>query len=390
MTAKPLEVWLFDQIYWPRPGEDRHIFPFPGKYWDPAVGITQYYDHLAYLKRADELGFDGICLTEHHYTVHGLPSPNLFAAAIATHTSHAKIVLMGNCIPLHAHPVRLAEELAMIDVLSRGRLVSGMLRGGFGEWYAYSIDADSARERFEEAWELMIECWTAQEPFAWNGKHFQYENISIMPRPVQKPHPPLIMAGRTAESIEWAARKRVPLACSFAPSESMRENFEYYREYARKECGWSPGPAHAMFSRQVYVAPTDAQARSEAEPYLTEFWREVPVARTFPEQIERYRSAQRTDRSFAFKQEKMAGWQFLTKALEENAPTLDWLIEQGLAIVGDPDSVIEQIRRQQELLGAGTMMLYAPFGTLPVDMATRSMELFAKTVLPELRVGVAA
>ncbi len=90
---------------------------------------------------------------------------------------------------------------------------------------------------FEEAWDLITEAWTAPEPFAWNGKHFQYENISIMPRPVQQPYPPIIMAGSTAESIEWCARKHIPIASSFAPTESMAENFAYYRSYAEKECG---------------------------------------------------------------------------------------------------------------------------------------------------------
>src|SRR5579862_1190612 len=201
-----MKVWVFDQCYWPRPGEDRLLYPFPGRQWDPQVGLEQYHDHLEYLQRADDLGFDGICLTEHHYTVHGLPSPNIMAGAVAVKTSNVKIVLMGNCVPLHAHPVRLAEELAMVDVFSRGRLVNGMLRGGFSEWYAYSLETSDIREQFEEAWELMVKCWLEQEPFSWHGKHYRYENISLMPRPVQQPHPPLVMPANTAESIEWAAK----------------------------------------------------------------------------------------------------------------------------------------------------------------------------------------
>ena len=350
-----MEVWLFDQIFWPKPG-NRLLFPYPGRLWEPSIGIGQYHGHLQYLKRADELGFDGVCLTEHHYTTHGMPSPNVMAAAVAVQTERVKLVLMGNCVPLHAHPVRLAEELAMVDVLSKGRLVSGFLRGGFLEWYAYNIDASQARERFEEAWDLITEAWTAPEPFAWNGKHFQYENISIMPRPVQQPYPPIIMAGSTAESIEWCARKHIPIASSFAPTESMAENFAYYRSYAEKECGWSPAPEHVMFSRQLYVAPKDRQARDEAEPYLREFFEEIPVARKYPEQIEQFRAAQRTNRSFDYKKGKSAGAQFLGESLAKaGGMTLDRMLEQGLCIVGDPDSVIRQIRYQQELLGAGLL-----------------------------------
>src|SRR5262249_40155722 len=154
-------------------------------------------------------------------------------------TSRTKIVLMGNCLPLHGHPVRLAEELAMLDVLSKGRVVSGVMRGGFVEWYAYYIDAASAREVFEEAYDLIVDCWVKKAPCDWNGKHLQYKGVSLVPRPIQQPHPPVIMAAATAESIEWCARKRLPMACSFGPTDSMMENYAYYREYAQKECGWS-------------------------------------------------------------------------------------------------------------------------------------------------------
>ncbi|HEX9878766.1 MAG TPA: LLM class flavin-dependent oxidoreductase [Candidatus Binatia bacterium] len=378
-----MKVWVFDQVFWPKHG-DRLLFPYPGRLWDSDIGIKQYHGHLEYLKRADELGFDGVCLTEHHYTVHGTPSPNVMAAAVAVQTQKVKLVILGNCVPLHAHPVRLAEELAMVDILSRGRLVSGFLRGGFLEWYAYNIETGEVRERFEEAWDLITEAWTAKEPFAWNGKHYHYENVSIMPRPVQQPHPPLIMAAATAESIEWCARKHIPIASSFAPTESMAENFTYYRDFAKKECGWSPGPESIMFSRQLYVAPTDQQARDEISPYIKEFFEEIPVTRKYPEQIEKFRAASRTERSFAYKQGKSAGAQFLGETMGGKF-NLDHIIDQGLCIIGDPDSVTQQIRSQQKALGAGTMMIYAPFATMPLDMATRSLELFAREVLPNLR-----
>src|SRR5207248_10788405 len=125
------------------------------------------------------------------------PSPNVLAAAVATHTTNAKIVLMGNCLPLHGHPVRLAEELAMIDVLSGGRLVSGFLRGGAREYSAYGIDLETGREMFKEAWELIVKAWTDPEPFAWHSNNYDYDVVSILPRPIQHPHPPLITGANT-------------------------------------------------------------------------------------------------------------------------------------------------------------------------------------------------
>jgi alkanesulfonate monooxygenase SsuD/methylene tetrahydromethanopterin reductase-like flavin-dependent oxidoreductase (luciferase family) len=104
------------------------------------------------------------------------------AAVLATQTERARIGLLGNCLPLHGHPVRLAEELAMIDVLSRGRLVSGFLRGNTREYQSYSVDLRRARGMFEEAWQLIVQAWTAPEPFAWHGDYYHYDTVSIVPR----------------------------------------------------------------------------------------------------------------------------------------------------------------------------------------------------------------
>lgn len=379
-----MQVWLFDIMIWPKAG-NRLLFPYPGSLWDAQVGMESYESHLRYLQRADELGYDGVCLTEHHFAPYGsCPAPNVFGAAVATKTSHAKLVMLGNCVPLHGHPVRLAEELAMVDVLSKGRLVSGFIRGGFVEWYAYSVDAGQVRGRFEEAWELIVKCWTELEPFAWHGTYFNYDNISLMPRPVQQPHPPIIMAASTAESIEWCVRHRVPIASSFAPTESMRETFDYYRKFAQEECGWTPGPESFMVSRQVYVAPTYEQAREEAGPYIMAFFDEVPTARKLSQEVEAYRDASRSERSFAYKKGTAAGHQFLAET-EAGRYTVDQLQRDGFCIIGDPDYVTREIKRQQEALGVGTFITYIPFSNLPLPMATKSIELFAKEVLPNLR-----
>jgi alkanesulfonate monooxygenase SsuD/methylene tetrahydromethanopterin reductase-like flavin-dependent oxidoreductase (luciferase family) len=375
-----MKVWLFDIQFWPKRGE-RKLIPYPGTLWDDAAGIEQYQGHLKYLERADALGYDGVCLTEHHYQVHGSPSPNVMAAAVAARTSQAKLVLMGNCLPLHANPVRLAEELAMLDVLSNGRLVSGFLRGGFTEWYTYAIDGSEARGRFEEAWDLIVKCWTDPEPFDWEGTYYKYPHVSIMPRPLQKPHPPIVMPANTAESIEWAARKRVPLASSFSPTYSMKDTFNYYRKFAQEECGWTPGPEHCMVSRQVYVAPTNQQARDEAEQYIMEFFAEIPTAHKYGPEIEAYREATRTARSYAYKSQGAVH----TPEAREGTFTFEGLQEDGFCIIGDPDYVTKEIKYQEKELGVGTLMTYVPFSVLPLTLATKSMELFAKEVLPNLR-----
>ena len=126
-----MKVWLFDIMMWPHPGE-RTRYPFPGRLYDRKLGQVLYRDHLEYMVRAEELGYDAVCFTEHHYGTNGLsPSPNVMAAAVASRTSRIKLALMGNCLPMHAHPVRVAEEIAMLDNLSNGRVISGVFREDF-------------------------------------------------------------------------------------------------------------------------------------------------------------------------------------------------------------------------------------------------------------------
>jgi alkanesulfonate monooxygenase SsuD/methylene tetrahydromethanopterin reductase-like flavin-dependent oxidoreductase (luciferase family) len=374
-----MQVWLFDIMMWPYRGE-RLAYPFPGRLYDRELGHEMYQDHLRFYCRADELGYDAICFAEHHYGTNGLcPSPNVMAAAVASRTSHAKLALMGNCLPVHGHPVRVAEEIAMLDLLSNGRVIAGFFRGGFLEYYAYSLELEESRGRFEEAWNLIVRAWDSDEPFAWDGQYYHYDAVSILPRPIQRPHPPLIMAGHTPESIQWAARQRVPLAASFGATETLARSFDYYREYAETQCGWRPGPEHCMVSRQVYVAESAAKARAEAEEHILTFFRESPVLRRYDGKLEALRQANRTERTIAYQE----GQQHAAPASTELS--FDRFQREGYCIVGDPDYVVAEIRRQQKALGVGTLLTYVPFGTLPVAQATRSIELFARDVLPHLR-----
>lgn len=154
-----------------------------------------------------------------------------------------------------------------------------------------------------------------------------------------------------------------------------RSRYGSGRDYAKSSCSVNPAwPGEGLGPILDNFIPGQVGSK------------EIPVARKYPEQIEQFRAAQRTNRSFDYKKGKSAGAQFLGESLAKaGGMNLDRMLEQGLCIVGDPDSVIRQIRYQQELLGAGTMMVYAPFATMPLDMATKSMELFAREVLPNLR-----
>jgi alkanesulfonate monooxygenase SsuD/methylene tetrahydromethanopterin reductase-like flavin-dependent oxidoreductase (luciferase family) len=373
-----MKVWLFDIMQWPY-RQWEIPYPFPGTMYDRELGKELYDGHLALYKRADELGYDGVCFAEHHYGTNSVdPSPNLMAAAVATHTENAKIVVLGNCLPMHGHPIRLAEELAMLDVLSRGRLVSGFLRGGSREYYAYGIDPAQGRAMFEESWELIVKAWTSDEPFSWDGEYYHYDNVSVIPRPVQRPHPPIIAAANTAESVEWAARHHCPLITSFSTTEQIAQTFQYYRTYAQEECGWTPQPEDMGVSRQVYVGATDAKAKEEAEQHVHHFFHQISAPHA-SERLRAVNEARVTERSFSYKSEPHRGMPTGTDADYEQ------VMRAGYCIVGSPDTVTRRIREQQEALGVGLFLTYLPFGTMEPPQAMKSLELFAQEVMPNLQ-----
>src|SRR5918999_467416 len=166
----------FHLMPWPYLPEDFHerhkvgALVVPNAYFDPERGAELYHRYLDELEYAEQLGFDGICVNEHHQTPYGLmPSPNIIAAALARRTSRATIMVLGNALPIRDDPLRVAEEIAMLDHLTNGRLVSGFVRGIGFEYFAHSISPTESRARFYEAHDLIVKAWTSEERFEWIG-----------------------------------------------------------------------------------------------------------------------------------------------------------------------------------------------------------------------------
>ncbi len=151
-------------------------------------------------------------LNQHHNTPTSLGAAmNLEAAILARITKKPKIVLMGNPLPIHNNPLRLAEELAEIDMISRGRLVSGFVRRGGTETWATNANPVHNRERFEEAHDLILKAWTTPGPFRWEGKHYHFRVVNPFQVPLQKPHPPVWIPGSgSANTVIWCAKHRYP------------------------------------------------------------------------------------------------------------------------------------------------------------------------------------
>jgi pimeloyl-ACP methyl ester carboxylesterase len=180
------------------------------KLFDVRRGHRLYNDFLDELELAAELGFDGVCVNEHHSNAYGLmPSPNLMAAALARGTRDAALVVMGASLALYNPPIRVAEEFAMIDCISGGRLVAGFPVGTpMDTCYAYGQNPSMLRERYHEALDLVMRAWTEDEPFTFHGRFNQLRYVNVWPRPVQKPHPPIwIPGGGSVETWQWCAQR---------------------------------------------------------------------------------------------------------------------------------------------------------------------------------------
>jgi len=371
-----MKVYVFDLMPWPHLKAPA-VFPMPNREYDPALGRVVYKEHFDLLELCDSLGFDAICFNEHHFSPYGgMPSPNLVVAALTQRTRQAKLGIMGNCLPIRGHPIRVAEEVALLDIMSGGRIISGFLRGIPQEFMAYNVDPRDSRERFDEAWDLIVKAWSAEEPFDWEGKYYRYRGVSIWPKPLQKPHPPLVFAGNTAESVEWAAQKKVDLASSMFPTESLRETFDYYRKKCA-EAGWSPAPAQISTQRHIYVAETQAKAREEAEPHLLYFWQVLLAQLNSPALLRMRSEGLNSPRSYEYKsaRERPKLWEL----------TFDQCQAEGYSIIGDPEYVIGELKAQQKLLGFGTIMGFFHFGSMPHHLAVKNLTLFAGEVLPHVR-----
>src|SRR5690242_16221891 len=200
------------------------------KHFDPVAGSRLYNNYIEQYMLAEEVGVDGIMLNEHHNAPFCMQAKaNIFAAILAGMTRKVKIVMLGNPLPLAENPVRLAEELSMIDMISKGRLVSGFVRGGGQEQLATSVNPAFNRERFEEAHEPIVKAWTQRGPFRLGGTHSRHRVVNPRAVPWQKPYARVgIPAVISKETIVWAAQQRYPYIALNPSIEQTRKIWELY------------------------------------------------------------------------------------------------------------------------------------------------------------------
>ncbi|MCL6592658.1 MAG: LLM class flavin-dependent oxidoreductase [Alicyclobacillus sp.] len=376
-----MKVFMFHLMPWPYLPEDfNRRYPsawvtLGNDHYDPERGAELYERYLQQLTYAEELGFDGICVNEHHQTAYGLmPSPNVVASALVQRTKKVKIAILGNAIPLRDHPLRVAEEVAMLDVMSRGRIICGFVRGIGAEYHTFSLDPTLSRDRFLEAHDLILKAWTQPGPFEWYGQHYRFRYVNPWPRPFQAPHPEIwIPTQGSGETLDWAAERHYTLLQTFNPIRNIERVLREYREICVQRCGYEPTPEQIGWSLPVYVGKDDDAAYEEARPHLTYLVHQLqhrPAKSLFP-------PGYLTERSMeAVLKAKGAASRY--RPYEE-------LIETGYAVVGGPRKVLATLLEMAERVGAGVIVPMLQFGSMPHDQVIASMDRFAEHVLPALK-----
>jgi alkanesulfonate monooxygenase SsuD/methylene tetrahydromethanopterin reductase-like flavin-dependent oxidoreductase (luciferase family) len=341
------------------------VWPLAADSFTAEAGTRSYEVTFEQFRRADEFGFDWVTCAEHHYSAFSLtPNPMVMAGALTQIVRRAKIAVLGPTIPI-LNPVRVAEEFAMVDTMSGGRLVAGMMRGTPNEYVTYNINPAESRARFAEALQLIRRCWTETQPFGWLGRYYQYRTIAIWPRPVQKPHPPIYMSGSSPEAGTFAAQNHLGLGFAFTTVPLAVKAADHYRAEARK-AGWEPTPDDVIYRAAFHVAPTDEEAfadMSALPPRVSLTHQNVAVSSAVAESGYYGSDAGQLTRN-------------MTRQLSER-------IELGQVLVGSPDTVLSQVRRVREILGAGILDLVV--GVQLGEKTMRSIELFGSKVLPRMR-----
>jgi alkanesulfonate monooxygenase SsuD/methylene tetrahydromethanopterin reductase-like flavin-dependent oxidoreductase (luciferase family) len=358
---------IFSRVPYLGPTPD-NVWPAPASPYSSEVAQRSMDESLEQFQLADELGFDWVTVAEHHYSPFSLtPNPMILAGAMTQRVKRAKIALLGANIPIQ-NPLRVAEEFAMLDVMTGGRIVAGMLRGTANEYVTYGTNPAESRDRFAEALKLIVRAWTEPQPFGWQGRYYEYRAISIWPRPVQQPHPPIYMSGSSPESGEWAAQNRIGLGFAVTNVPLARKAAQHYREQANR-AGWEPSPDDVLYRLGAHVADTDEQAIEDLEVPV------VGVARLSrivnPVVMRAITDAGYLGRDAA----NQAGRVMQVRSLKER-------IELGELVAGSPETVIRQIRSIKDELGAGILDLaFHPVGR---DKTLKAIELFGTKVLPSM------
>jgi alkanesulfonate monooxygenase SsuD/methylene tetrahydromethanopterin reductase-like flavin-dependent oxidoreductase (luciferase family) len=333
-----------------------------------APGYTErqrFEDILAQIELGDKVGFDTVWLGELHFSrgFSILADPLMVLAAAAQRTTRIRLGTAVTLLPMH-NPVKIAEEAAICDILSGGRLELGVGRGTAPLHYAgYNIPQEESRERFDEALDFLIGAWT-HERFSFEGRYFRAKELSVVPRPLQSPYPPLRIAANSPDTFPFAARRHFPIFATpmINPPDKLKAGLKVYRE------GLGANPCDTALAFPVHVAASREAARAECEPGLMRFMREAG---------ERLRPLEQGDvKSFEAFRQVLARMDSVTFAD----------IDREMGVFGDPEYCVERVNELRRDYGMDEFICYFNQGGLmEPSLVHRTMTLFAKEVMPHCR-----
>ncbi len=389
-TERPYYQLAEDEII-----KNASYFGIPNEHFDPEIGgqlFNSYFDEAIY---AEKMGFDGVMLNEHHGTPFCMGAVmNIEAAVLARITERVKIVLLGNPLPV-ADPLRLAEELAMIDMISGGRLVPGWVRGAGSESIYNNANPAYNRELFNEAHDFVVKAWTTPGPFRYEGKHYHYRYVNPWVLPVQKPYPQMWIPGLVSpETVVWCARHRYPYLALATFLDPTLEMVKLYKDTAAEE-GYEFGPENFGYLQRVVVAETEEKAQELGRAFMfgggiNAFARPEWM---FPPG---YNSKAATRRLAQVYTDPDSGEELMALKPAETAEQLEanrqhiysrYLPEQEnlQLIVGTPDTIIPKIRHILETVRPGIFAMWHHFGPVSHEDRMTSIRLLGEEVLPAMR-----
>ena len=351
--------------------------------YDPMVGAQLYNRYIDEKIYAEEMGFEGLMLNEHHSTPFCMQGvTNVEASILARSTSKAKIIILGNILPIWEDPLWLAEQLAMIDMISYGRLVSGFVRGGGRESVSHNAPPHYNRERFEEAHDFIVKAWTTPGPFRWEGKHYQYRYVNPWARPLQQPHPPIwIPSTVSVETVKWCAEHRYPLVLLATKLEPTRDAFQLYHDTAA-EMGYESGTQNVSYLWKVHVDETEEKAAEVGRKYLSGVSNPFLAGNEGQVNPAIMNLPGHTSRN----SRRLAASAFgPTGRFGTNRRPFEEQVEDYTIITGTPDTVLPKIRHVLEYLRPGSVFFWDGDGAMTHEDSMRSLRLMGEEVIPAVK-----
>jgi alkanesulfonate monooxygenase SsuD/methylene tetrahydromethanopterin reductase-like flavin-dependent oxidoreductase (luciferase family) len=365
------------------PKLDFALWDAVGAYAGAQTSIADDYDdHIALARELDEAGWHSYFVIEHQNSPLGrITSPTVFLTAVARATQRLRIGAMMWQLPFY-HPIRLAQEVAMLDQLSRGRVEFGT---GIGvhehEFVRWGVDYYQRAAIAGEVLDIVKKAWTQNE-VTHQGKYFKFDEALPQPKPYQQPHPPIWAAVHSDAAIEFAARGNYHVSQNLDTDEVIARKFDLFRKIWR-ECQHQGPMPRVFLMRQVHVAETDAKAHEQARQFLAA--REGGAVPVGGGPIEKTRIGWGSHPRGMGRDSERPDDKARGETMRLARESYDFNIESGLAVVGSPDTVIRKLQEGQKQIGYDIFCTNHEIGRMPKAMVRNSIALFSKEVVPAFK-----